>query len=119
MNIILVGLGGGLGAICRYLMSMIHVKGTFPLVTLGVNLIGAFVIGFIVGSSEKNGMSSQMELFLKVGLCGGFTTFSTFSLEAYNLMKAGSYMQMGVYALGSVVLCIAGVTAGMYVSKKI
>ena len=81
MNFFWVALGGAIGAMCRYAISLIPVKTAFPILTLITNIIGAVLIGFIVGSfADKENVSSNLVLFLKTGLCGGFTTFSTFSL---------------------------------------
>ncbi len=121
-KIIFVALGGAVGATCRYLIGLIPVKGEFPFLTLLINLCGAVLIGFIVGitlnSGSKNISESQV-LFLKVGFCGGFTTFSTFSLEALQLIESGKTLYAGIYVVLSVVLCIFGVAFGKYVSSVI
>ena len=108
-----VALGGALGAVCRYAISLIPVKTTFPILTLVTNLIGAVVIGFIVGIvSSKEDVSANSVLFWKTGVCGGFTTFSTFSLEAFTLFENKAYVNGGIYIALSVLGCIAGVFAG-------
>lgn len=114
---IFVGLGGAAGAMLRYGISLIPFKHTFPFPTLVINLIGALLIGYITGLAVKRVLSQNTVLFLKTGLCGGFTTFSTFSLEAYELMKAGSYGQSVLYVILSVVGCVIGVACGMAISK--
>ena len=82
MNFLFVALGGALGAVLRYAISLIPVKTEFPILTLVTNIVGAVAIGFIVGIvSEKENTSPNTVLFWKTGVCGGFTTFSTFSLE--------------------------------------
>ena len=112
MNIIFVGIGGAIGAILRYLISLIPVKSDFPILTLVTNVIGAFAIGCIVALAKKYNMPKNVVLMLKTGVCGGFTTFSTFSLEAYNLFE-GRKIGMGTaYAGLSLVLCIAAVLLG-------
>ena len=86
MKFVYVALGGAFGAMARYALSLIPVKSDFPILTLVTNILGAILIGFIVGIAEaKNGVSDEAMLFLKTGVCGGFTTFSTFSLEAANM----------------------------------
>ena len=86
MSFLFVALGGALGAVARYAISLIPIKTEFPVLTLITNIIGAILIGFIVGiTSSKEGISDNAVLFWKTGVCGGFTTFSTFSLEAFNL----------------------------------
>ncbi len=117
MNILLVGAGGAAGAVLRYLISLIPYKGTFPVLTLITNLLGAVFIGFISGIAEKK-LSQNEVLFLKTGVCGGFTTFSTFSLEAYGLLSTGRTVSAAVYSVLSVVLCVAGVFIGTFAAKK-
>ena len=112
-----VGLGGALGAMLRYAISLVPYKHTFPMPTLIINIIGALLIGYITGLAVKKNLSSNIILFLKTGLCGGFTTFSTFSLEAYNLIQIGNYSYAGLYVIMSVVGCVAGVFCGMALGK--
>lgn len=119
MNFLYVGLGGALGAMLRYAISMIPYKGTFPVLTFITNILGAVLIGFAIGIASKKNLSDNFMLFLKTGVCGGFTTFSTFSLEAYNLFHSGSYAIAVIYALSSVVLCIVGVWFGMMLSSVV
>ena len=79
MNFLFVALGGAVGAMARYAISLIPLKTEFPFLTLITNVIGAILIGFIVGiTSGRDGVSKNMVLFWKTGVCGGFTTFSTF-----------------------------------------
>ena len=108
-----VAFGGALGVVCRYAISLIPVKTTFPILTLVTNLIGAVLIGFIVGIvSSKQDVSANSVLFWKTGVCGGFTTFSTFSLEAFTLFENKAYVSGGIYISLSVLGCIAGVFIG-------
>jgi CrcB protein len=119
MNFIFVGLGGALGAMLRYAISLVPCKTTFPFLTLITNILGAVLIGFAVGLAEKKNLSDNFMLFLKTGVCGGFTTFSTFSLEAYNLFNSGNTLLAVVYAILSVGLCVAGVWFGMMLSTVV
>lgn len=112
MNFIYVAIGGAIGACLRYAISLIPAKTTFPILTLITNIIGAFIIGLIVGFSIKHNTSGNLVLFLKTGLCGGFTTFSTFSLEAYTLFKDGKPGMGILYAVLSLTLCIFVVFIG-------
>lgn len=107
-----VGLGGAIGSIFRYTLSLLPIKSSFPVLTLITNLLGAFIIGVVVGLFEKQYLSSQIHLFLKTGLCGGFTTFSTFSLETLTLLENGMIFMAIIYVLISVVGCIMGVYLG-------
>jgi len=113
MNFLWVALGGAVGAMGRYAISLIPSKTTFPVFTLVTNIIGAVLIGFVVGIvSTREDISQNSVLFWKTGICGGFTTFSTFSLEAYRLFEDRLYMQGTLYAALSVVCCILGVFCG-------
>lgn len=113
MNIFCVALGGGIGAVFRYILGLIPVKSEIPIMTLITNFLGALVIGIVVAYAEKKGLPKNLILFLKTGFCGGFTTFSTFSLETYQLLQNGKYIYGGAYIVFSVVLCIIGVALGM------
>ena len=113
MGFLFVALGGALGAVARYAISLIPIKTGFPILTLVTNIIGAVLIGFIVGiSSNKDGMSDNSVLFWKTGVCGGFTTFSTFSLEAFNLFENKHYAAGGIYVVLSCSFCILGILCG-------
>lgn len=107
-----VGAGGALGAMGRHLLGLLPVKpeNGFPLITLLINMAGAFFIGLIAAAAARVGkFDPRVLLFLKTGLCGGFTTFSTFSLEATGLLQDGKAVSAGLYMTLSVVLCVAAV----------
>ncbi len=113
MSFLFVALGGALGAVARYSISLIPVKMEFPFLTFFTNVIGAILIGFFVGLfSGKDGISKNTVLFWKTGVCGGFTTFSTFSLEAFNLFEAKKYTVGGIYVALSCACCILGILCG-------
>lgn len=119
MSFLFVGLGGAAGAMLRYAISLIPYKGGFPLLTFLTNIFGALIIGFIVGCASKRNVNNNLMLFLKTGFCGGFTTFSTFSLEAYNLFVSGSKVLAVCYAVLSAVCCIVGVWLGITLSAAV
>ena len=113
MNFLFVAFGGALGAVARYAISLIPVKTGFPILTLITNIVGAVLIGFIVGFTDnRDGISDNVILFWKTGVCGGFTTFSTFSLEACNLFENKQYTVGAIYVILSFGCCVLGVLCG-------
>ena len=119
-EILYIGAGGFIGSVLRYLISLLMkpVGNGFPWGTLTVNLIGCLLIGVIGGLISKNGNISQnLGLFLTVGLCGGFTTFSTFSKEALFLLQNGCYLSFIGYIATSVILGILAVALGLWITK--
>ena len=86
----MVGLGGSIGAVLRYLITSSWKTNSFPFQTLFINITGCLLIGIVLALSEKtNLLSNEAKLFLATGVCGGFTTFSTFSAENVQLLKSG------------------------------
>lgn len=120
-NLLLVGLGGGIGSMLRYLCQKWFSENypqPFPWGTFLVNLLGCFLIGVIYAASEKStALTPQTRLFLVAGFCGGFTTFSTFAFENMNLLRGGDVSYFLIYTIGSVMLGIAGVFGGVAVMK--
>jgi CrcB protein len=113
-----IALGGALGSVARYGCSSLAARWigeTFPWGTLIVNVTGSFVIGFFVGLTGPDGrviVSPNARLFVTVGICGGYTTFSSFSLQTLNLIRDGDLMEAGGNVLGSVIGCLASVWLG-------
>lgn len=120
-NLILVFLGGGLGSALRYYISLHYQTSSisFPKATFIVNLIGALLIGLIVGYQLKHSLLSHWHLLLAVGFCGGFTTFSTLSLENYHLYKAEAWGILAIYLSSSILLGMLLVALGIFLSSKI
>lgn len=117
MEFLAVGLGGGLGAILRYSLGLITINHAFPFITFLINFSGAVVIGFVTGvSMSKGNLTPNQILFLKVGFCGGYTTFSSFSLEVFTLLEKGQVSLGILYALVSVITCVLGVYIGRRLS---
>ena len=120
-NILLVGLGGSIGSIARYLCQKWFSENyphPFPWGTFIVNITGCFLIGVIYAAAEKSTvLSPQTRLLLITGICGGFTTFSTFAFENMNLLRSGDIVYFFIYTVASVVLGIAGVFGGMAIMK--
>jgi CrcB protein len=119
MNCLIVGTGGALGAIFRYLLNLLPIKAQngFPVITLSINLAGAFCLGLIVALSENIDADARLLLFLKIGLCGGFTTFSTFSMESMGLLREGKFIIAVFYMVLSVVLCVTAVAFAQAIVK--
>ena len=121
IDCIAVGIGGFIGAVCRYLIGMLPLKEgcTFPIKTLMINIAGSFLIGIVVALAMKtDSLDSRTVLFLKVGICGGFTTFSSFALETTDLMKNGKMHLAVIYTVLSVTLGVLAVFAGQGISGK-
>ena len=109
---ILVGIGGFAGSVLRYLVGLVPAENDngFPVKTLMINVAGAFAIGLIAALAEKWKICDpRMILMLKVGVCGGFTTFSTFAFESAELIKSGSILTAVSYMALSLVLGIGAV----------
>ena len=113
-----VALGGALGSMARFGMANAVAALTgpaFPWGTLGINIIGSFVIGWffaVTGPGGRFDVAPDARIFVMVGICGGFTTFSSFSLQTLQLIQDGQMARAGSYILGSVVLCLLFVWFG-------
>ncbi len=120
-TLIFIGAGGFVGSIARYLLSQIiqqNATSSFPWGTLVVNVVGSLLIGLFYGLSERGAIgSSEARLFLTVGLCGGFTTFSTFSNENLALLRDGQFSFFAMYAFASVALGLVAVMGGFALTK--
>ncbi|MDR1594793.1 MAG: fluoride efflux transporter CrcB [Prevotellaceae bacterium] len=110
-TLLLIGLGGGLGSMLRYLVTCFvtnHIT-RFPAIlgTFAVNFTGCLLIGIVIGLSERYAwFSPQMRLFVATGICGGYTTFSAFAYENINLMRNGDYFAGIIYILASIIICL-------------
>lgn len=116
-NILLVGFGGMLGSILRYLATLVIKQTNFPYSTLFVNLIGSLFIGMIMGWSVKQDNTEFWRILLATGICGGFTTFSAFAWENLQLLNEQRYTHFCLYAGGTLILGIIAVAIGYWIIK--
>lgn len=117
----MIAFGGALGSVLRYLMGGAVQRAThagFPYGTLAVNIVGCLLIGILVQHFMNVEPSSSVRGFLIVGFCGGFTTFSAFSMETIGLIYSGSYLRASAYVVLSIVLCLIATAAGMSVTRS-
>ena len=117
INCVIVALGGACGAVGRYLIGLIPMQpeNGFPLKTFIINVIGSFLIGIIAALAAKNAVNPKLVTFVKVGICGGFTTFSSFALETDQLVNHGHTVTALCYVTASI---ICG-TAAVFIAEKL
>ena len=112
-NFLLVGLGGAAGSMLRYVFYLFITTKQFPFATFAVNIIGSFIIGLVLALSLKDqSFNNNWKLFLATGICGGFTTFSAFSLENITLLQNEKYFTALIYIVASIVLGIVAAWLG-------
>ncbi len=120
-QIVLVGLGGGIGSVFRYLTSITTAKyfiGQFPIATFLANIFGCLFLGFCVGILSKNPNDSEnLRLLFITGFCGGYTTFSTFAYENIQMLQEQNYTLLFTYTLASVLVGYAAVFIGLSLGK--
>ncbi len=121
MNYLYVGLGAGLGGALRYWLSAVVYKivpSYFPFGTLAVNILGSFILGVLIfGLDDKELLSPTLKLLLAIGFCGGFTTFSTFSLETVNLLRDSEFLFAGLNIILNVVVTITSIYLAYIIVK--
>ncbi|MFI3299937.1 MAG: fluoride efflux transporter CrcB [Candidatus Gastranaerophilales bacterium] len=123
LSVFAIFIGGGVGAVLRYLCGVLTPRLfilNFPVSTMFVNFIGSFLIGFLfVLFLEKQELNTALKLALTVGFCGGLTTFSTFSLEAFDMIVNQRYFEAISYILASVIICLLAVVLGVSLCKNL
>ncbi len=121
LNIAAVGIGGGLGAVLRWLVAVMlsahPLTSKFPLATFAVNIAGCVLIGLFVAVDARGEPHSLLRLFFVTGILGGFTTFSTFGLETASMLRGGHLFDAFLYVSASVVLGVCGVFFGLWLGK--
>lgn len=121
-TVLLVALGGAIGAACRFLagVGVMRLLGPqdFPLAIITVNVLGSFLMGVFVVAAAQKGLT-HLSPFVMTGILGGFTTFSAFSLETVNLMERGQMGAAGLYVALSVGLSIVGLMAGLWMARGV
>jgi CrcB protein len=120
-TVLFVVLGGAFGTFARYIISLwaLPISGSLPWGTITINIAGSFVIGFVGTLTLAHGrypISENLRLFLMVGFCGGFTTFSSFSLQTLDLLRGGAVGRATVNIVISVVLCVCSVAVGHFIA---
>ena len=120
-NLLLVGLGGSIGSMVRYLVQKwllpVSRNSGFPIGTLLVNIVGCLLIGILFGLSVKNSYSESKQVFLLAGLCGGFTTFSAFTLEGNELLNEDRFGFFLLYIAGSVIIGLSATWLGFKITR--
>jgi CrcB protein len=120
LNLLMVALGGALGAGGRYLLGgwlQAQLGSGFPWGTFAVNVLGSLAIGLVLGLSSKGGLSPTASLFLATGVLGGFTTFSTFSYETLQMLSRGTHGILLLNVFGQLFTCVAAAYAGFVASR--
>jgi len=118
-NFLLVGLGGALGSMLRYGTYLLIGQKNFPYSTLLINIIGSLIIGVIIGFELKHvQVHDEWSLFLAVGICGGFTTFSSFSIENVMLLQSGKLFLSAIYIFSSLLICLGASWLGYLIGMK-
>ncbi|MDQ2177474.1 fluoride efflux transporter CrcB [Marinifilum sp. D714] len=120
-TLLLIGMGGFLGSISRFLVGQaLHrfFDTVFPIGTMTINIVGSFIIGVVYSLAERDNLiSPEIRMFLAVGFCGGFTTFSSFAFDKLNLLKDSGFLYLSMYLGGSVFLGLLAVYLGTQIHK--
>ena len=121
MNVLLVALGGSIGAVARYGLAGLVQRFTtpyFPLGTFVVNIVGCLVFGILAGIAEQRFvLGPQARAFLLIGILGGFTTFSSFTFETFQLLRDAEFMQASLNAIGQVVIGLGAMWVGVVLAR--
>lgn len=122
-TVVIIMIGGALGTLARYLLSVLAlpISGSLPWGTILINIAGSFIIGFfgtLTLASGRFPLAEPVRLFVMVGFCGGFTTFSSFSLQTLDLLRSGETLRATINIVASVALCVTAVAVGHAVASR-
>lgn len=122
-TVVVIMIGGALGTLARYLLSVLAlpISGSLPWGTILINIAGSFIIGFfgtLTLASGRFPLAEPVRLFVMVGFCGGFTTFSSFSLQTLDLLRSGETLRAAINIVASVALCVTAVAVGHAVASR-
>jgi CrcB protein len=120
---LIIMVGGAIGTLARYLISVaaLPISQNLPWGTIGINILGSFIIGLFGTLTLAHGRypaSENTRLFVMIGLCGGFTTFSSFSLQTLDLLRNGAMTRAAINVVGSVMACVAAVAIGHFIATQ-
>lgn len=123
-TVLLIALGGALGTLARFFVGLAAapISQSLPWGTIGINVAGSFIIGFVGTLTLAGGrypLPESLRLFAMVGFCGGFTTFSSFSLQTLDLLRGGAALRAGINVLVSVAVCLGAVALGHALASTI
>jgi CrcB protein len=123
MSYLWVTVGSALGGLLRYALTRmtLNLSTDFPYGTILINILGSFIIGYfgtLTLQSDRYAVSENLRLFVMVGICGGFTTFSSFSLQTFDLLRSGAWVRALANVVLSVTLCLAAVAAGHLLAQR-
>src|ERR1700678_3006741 len=123
MSYLWVTVGSALGGLLRYALTRmtLNLSTDFPYGTILINILGSFIIGYfgtLTLQSDRYAVSENLRLFVMVGICGGFTTFSSFSLQTFDLFRSGDWLRALSNVLVSVVICLLAVAAGHHLAER-
>ena len=119
-----VAVGGAIGSLARYWTTLLATRAwgdQFPWGTVLINVFGSFIIGYFATATEPGAQAEvtpNLRLFVMTGICGGYTTFSAFSLQTLSLLRTGDWPEAAANVAGSVVLCLAAVTLGHFLAQR-
>lgn len=117
-NCAAVGVGGFIGSVLRYLLGTIAPNTSFPWTTLSINVVGSFVLALVAGLALRGIIpDNELSLMMRVGICGGFTTFSTFSLETTAMATEGAFAGAAIYAIATFALCLLASFGGTVLAR--